>query len=105
MYCALAPSLDTIIHNGALVNHAFSYEQLFEPNVLGSLEVTSPCKFGTSMAGIRRWEPDGQLQAPLPHSLWHCYVCFWALPWEARLSALCKRMMRLPHFKKSVCRS
>ena len=63
MYCALAQSLDTIIHNGALVNHAFSYEQLFEPNVLGSLEVTSPCKFGTSMAGIRRWEPDGQLQA------------------------------------------
>ena len=35
----LAASVDTILHNGALVNHAFSYEQLFEPNVLGSVEV------------------------------------------------------------------
>ena len=39
MYRELAQSLDTVIHNGALVNHAFTYEQLFEPNVLGSLEV------------------------------------------------------------------
>lgn len=41
MYRKLAQSLDTVIHNGALVNHAFTYEQLFEPNVLGSLEVGS----------------------------------------------------------------
>lgn len=27
------------MHNGALVNHAFSYAQLFEPNVLGTAEV------------------------------------------------------------------
>ena len=39
-------TLDTVIHNGALVNHAFTYEQLFEPNVLGSLEVR------TSMASL-----------------------------------------------------
>ena len=39
VYRELAQSLDTVIHNGALVNHAFTYEQLFEPNVLGSLEV------------------------------------------------------------------
>ena len=39
VYSRLEQSLDTIIHNGALVNHALSYEQLFEPNVLGSLEV------------------------------------------------------------------
>jgi len=39
VYRELAQSLDTVIHNGALVNHAFTYEQFFEPNVLGSLEV------------------------------------------------------------------
>ena len=38
----LASSVDTIVHNGALVNHAFTYEQLFEPNVLGSVEVRTP---------------------------------------------------------------
>ncbi len=27
------------MHNGALVNHAFSYPQLFEPNVLGTVEL------------------------------------------------------------------
>ena len=41
VYRELAQSLDTVIHNGALVNHAFTYEQLFEPNVLGSLEVST----------------------------------------------------------------
>ncbi len=41
LYRELAQSLDTVIHNGALVNHAFTYEQLFEPNVLGSLEVST----------------------------------------------------------------
>ena len=40
MYQELAQPLDTVIHNGALVNHAFTYEQLFEPNVLGSLQVS-----------------------------------------------------------------
>jgi thioester reductase-like protein len=39
VYKELAFNLDTVVHNGALVNHAFTYEQLFEPNVLGSLEV------------------------------------------------------------------
>ena len=38
-YQNLCERVDTILHNGALVNHAFTYEQLFEPNVLGSLEV------------------------------------------------------------------
>ena len=37
----LATSVDAMVHNGALVNHAFTYEQLFEPNVLGSVEVSS----------------------------------------------------------------
>lgn len=32
----LSLSLDTIIHAGALVNHAFSYEQLYQPNILGT---------------------------------------------------------------------
>ncbi len=39
VYAHLAAEVDTIVHNGALVNHAFSYRQLFEPNVLGTVEV------------------------------------------------------------------
>lgn len=35
----LSEEVDAIIHNGALVNHAFSYAQLFEPNVGGTAEV------------------------------------------------------------------
>jgi fatty acid CoA ligase FadD9 len=38
-YAQLATDVDTIVHNGALVNHAFSYRELFEPNVLGTMEV------------------------------------------------------------------
>lgn len=38
-YQQLASEIDTILHNGALVNHVFSYEDLFEPNVLGTVEV------------------------------------------------------------------
>ncbi len=38
-YEQLASEIDTILHNGALVNHVFSYEALFEPNVLGTVEV------------------------------------------------------------------
>ena len=44
LYKELASTLDTVVHNGALVNHAFTYEQLFEPNVLGSLEVPQPTR-------------------------------------------------------------
>ena len=36
---SLSNEVDTILHNGALVNHAFSYEQLYEPNVLGTAEM------------------------------------------------------------------
>ncbi|WP_437677068.1 thioester reductase domain-containing protein [Sorangium sp. So ce131] len=35
----LCDEVDGILHNGALVNHAFSYPQLFEPNVLGTVEI------------------------------------------------------------------
>jgi fatty acid CoA ligase FadD9 len=35
----LAAELDLIVHPGALVNHVFSYEQLFEPNVLGTAQL------------------------------------------------------------------
>jgi len=37
-YERLAGEVDLVLHNGALVNHAFTYEQLFEPNVLGTVE-------------------------------------------------------------------
>ncbi len=36
VYDRLCDEVDSIVHNGALVNHAFSYPQLFEPNVLGT---------------------------------------------------------------------
>ncbi|KTD31165.1 AMP-binding protein [Legionella moravica] len=39
VYDTLATEVDLVLHNGALVNHALSYEQLFEPNVLGTVEV------------------------------------------------------------------
>ena len=39
MYASLAAEVDTVVHNGALVNHAYSYQQQFEPNVLGTVEV------------------------------------------------------------------
>jgi fatty acid CoA ligase FadD9 len=35
----LAGEVTAIVHAGALVNHALSYAQLFEPNVLGTVEV------------------------------------------------------------------
>jgi fatty acid CoA ligase FadD9 len=37
-YAALARDIECIVHNGALVNHALTYVQLFEPNVLGTVE-------------------------------------------------------------------
>jgi fatty acid CoA ligase FadD9 len=38
-YWRLAREADAMIHNGALVNHALSYRDLFEPNVAGTVEV------------------------------------------------------------------
>ena len=40
-YERLAADVDLIVHPGALVNHMFSYEQLFEPNVLGTAQLIS----------------------------------------------------------------
>ncbi len=39
VWLRLAEEVDAIVHNGAMVNHSFSYEQMFEPNVLGTMEV------------------------------------------------------------------
>ena len=39
VYGRLAREVDSIVHNGALVNHVLSYAQLFEPNVIGTMEV------------------------------------------------------------------
>lgn len=36
---ALCGELDLVVHNGALVNHAFTYAEMFQPNVLGTAEV------------------------------------------------------------------
>ncbi|MFE6858774.1 carboxylic acid reductase [Nocardia sp. NPDC057668] len=38
-WCALAASVDLIVHSAALVNHVLPYSQLFGPNVLGTAEV------------------------------------------------------------------
>ena len=38
-YERLVEKVDLIVHAGALVNHVFSYEQLFGPNVLGTLNL------------------------------------------------------------------
>ena len=38
-HAELAAQIDCIVHVGALVNHAFGYAQLFEPNVLGTVEL------------------------------------------------------------------
>jgi fatty acid CoA ligase FadD9 len=35
----MASEVDSVLHNGALVNHALTYQVLFEPNVLGTAEV------------------------------------------------------------------
>jgi fatty acid CoA ligase FadD9 len=48
-YERLLESVDAVVHNGALVNHAMSYRDLFEPNVLGSLEVA---RFAVERPGI-----------------------------------------------------
>lgn len=39
IYDALAGEVDTLVHAGALVNHALPYDALFEPNVLGTVEI------------------------------------------------------------------
>ena len=39
VYERISKEVDTIIHAGALVNHTLSYAQLFEPNVIGTVEV------------------------------------------------------------------
>ncbi len=38
-YERLAAAIDTVIHAGALVNHALGYDELFEPNVRGTAEI------------------------------------------------------------------
>ncbi len=38
-YDRLAREVDTVLHAGALVNHALTYRHLFEPNVFGTVEI------------------------------------------------------------------
>lgn len=71
LYKELATDLDTVVHNGALVNHAFTYEQLFEPNVLGSVEVSASCQVHTntlSNGNIHATTPPMHLAYCRPHS-------------------------------------
>lgn len=68
VYEKVAAEVDLVVHNGALVNHAFSYEQLFEPNVIGTTEMIRFALAGKHKSisyvstvgvasGLRRTEP------------------------------------------------
>jgi fatty acid CoA ligase FadD9 len=39
VFDGLAAEVDLVVHDGALVNHALAYPQLFEPNVVGTAEI------------------------------------------------------------------
>ncbi len=39
MYMTLSAIVDTVLHNAAVHDYAASYKQLFQPNVLGTIEV------------------------------------------------------------------
>ena len=56
VYARLAAEVDTVVHNGALVNHAYSYQQQFEPNVLGTVEVRPRGIISGRHAGFARRE-------------------------------------------------
>jgi len=68
----LAGEVTAIVHAGALVNHALSYEQLFEPNVLGTVEMMrlalrrrAPIGFVSTVGvteGVDRTGPVGEDQ-------------------------------------------
>jgi fatty acid CoA ligase FadD9 len=47
VYDQLASEVDTVVHAAALVNHALAYDALFEPNVLGTVEVIRFCLRGS----------------------------------------------------------
>jgi fatty acid CoA ligase FadD9 len=49
VYEGLAQEVDLMVHPGALVNHVYSYEQLFEPNVLGTAQL-----IGLALHGRRK---------------------------------------------------
>lgn len=42
-YQRLCSEVDTVVHAGALVNHTFSYRQLFGPNVVGTATILRLC--------------------------------------------------------------
>lgn len=56
----LSLTLDTIMHAGALVNHAFSYEDLYLPNVLGT---GTACMYGIMMIDMSRHPMSGIARA------------------------------------------
>ena len=75
----LSERIDAIVHAGALVNHALSYAELFEPNVLGTAQVMrlaiqrrrKSIHFISSTAvlgGLRRSEPVRETE--LAAALW-----------------------------------
>ncbi len=42
-YASLAATVDLVLHAGALVNHNLSYQELFGPNVLGTVHIMRFC--------------------------------------------------------------
>lgn len=45
-YAELAERIDTVVHAAAAVNHALSYAELFDPNVLGTAQILRLCTTG-----------------------------------------------------------
>src|SRR5262249_39578930 len=79
VYADLAEQVDAIVHASALVNHALTYPHLFEPNVVGTVEVLRLAlarrrkavhfvSTGGMVAGIRR--PTPILEDESAASLW-----------------------------------
>jgi thioester reductase-like protein len=82
----LCGELDTVVHNGALVNHAFTYEELFQPNVLGTAEVTcTPCCHATMLCDMS--------SAPCCSPALQC--CSWATGVQARKGLLHAQVIKL----------
>ena len=75
-FAHLCDQVDVVVHNGALVNHALSYAQLYEPNVLGTAEAMRMAMGGRnkvfvflSTIGIYAGLDGGDEQTPAAH-LW-----------------------------------
>jgi thioester reductase-like protein len=78
-YDTLCQEVDSIVHSAGLVNHALTYEQLFEPNVLGTTRLMrmaitdriKPIHFLSSVALIASLRREGRVfEHEEPAAIW-----------------------------------